>query len=97
VQAGDVTRLTRIPGVGRKTAERMTLELRDRLPAVDAGAAAVAASDAGSGLRDDVASALVNLGYARPQAEKALDALAKEAAGLGFEELLRRTLRHLSR
>jgi Holliday junction DNA helicase RuvA len=96
VQQGDVTRLTRIPGVGRKTEERMTLELRDRLPAVDVAAPAViAAPDEGS--RADVISALVNLGYPRPQADKALDALSRDADGLSFEELLRRALRHLSR
>lgn len=96
VQQGDVTRLTRIPGVGRKTAERMTLELRDRLPAV--GVAAPASSTTpDDGLRADVISALVNLGYARPQADKALETLLKDADGLGFEDLLRRALRHLSR
>jgi Holliday junction DNA helicase RuvA len=96
VEQGDVTRLTRIPGVGRKTAERMTLELRDRLPKVDEAAApAPAAADGGS--RGDVASALVNLGYQRVAADKALDAVIADTPGLAFEDLLRRALRHLSR
>jgi Holliday junction DNA helicase RuvA len=95
VEQGDVTRLTRIPGVGRKTAERMTLELRDRLPKVDA-AAPVPAREA-DGPRVDVASALVNLGYQRPAADKAVEAALKDAPAAGFEDLLRRALRHLSR
>jgi Holliday junction DNA helicase RuvA len=97
VQAGDVTRLTRIPGVGRKTAERMTLELRDRLPAAGAAEAPVDEPRPGSGQREDVASVLVNLGYPRPQADKALDAVLKEDRDPGFDDLLRRSLRHLSR
>jgi Holliday junction DNA helicase RuvA len=95
VEQGDVSRLTRIPGVGRKTAERMTLELRDRLPKVEAEAPAPEA--AAEGPRGDVASALVNLGYQRPAVDKALEAVVKDAPGLGFEDLLRRALRHLSR
>jgi Holliday junction DNA helicase RuvA len=95
VEQGDVTRLTRIPGVGRKTAERMTLELRDRLPKLD-DAAPVPAAGA-DGPRGDVASALVNLGYQRPAADKAVDAALKDAPAAGFEDLLRRALRHLSR
>ena len=96
VEQGDVTRLTRIPGVGRKTAERMTLELRDRLPKLDAGAAP-AAPAAEAGPRGDVASALVNLGYQRVAADKALDAVLADTPGLDFEALLRRALRQLSR
>jgi Holliday junction DNA helicase RuvA len=96
VEQGDVTRLTRIPGVGRKTAERMTLELRDRLPKIDAAApAATAASD---GSRGDVVSALVNLGYPPAAVDKAVDAVIKDApADVSFEDLLRRALRQLSR
>ena len=95
VEQGDVTRLTRIPGVGRKTAERMTLELRDRLPKVDAAVLAPAAGT--DGPRGDVASALVNLGYQRPAADKAVESALKDAPAAGFEDLLRRALRHLSR
>ena len=96
VEQGDVTRLTRIPGVGRKTAERMTLELRDRLPKVDA--AAPAAVTAPGSPRGDVVSALVNLGYQASAVDKALDAVMKDAtAEATFEDLLRRALRHLAR
>jgi Holliday junction DNA helicase RuvA len=96
VEQGDVSRLTRIPGVGRKTAERMTLELRDRLPKTDAAAPAPAAAP--DGPRGDVVSALVNLGYQPAAVDKALDAVSKDApAGVSFEDLLRRALRHLSR
>jgi holliday junction DNA helicase RuvA len=95
VEQGDVTRLTRIPGVGRKTAERMTLELRDRLPKIDeASAASTPALDATGG---DVVSALVNLGYQRAAADKAVEAAVAETPGLGFDDLLRRALRYLSR
>ena len=98
VQQADAARLTSIPGVGRKTAERITLELRDRLPAIEPAAAATTPSTPGSGLRDDVISALVNLGYQRPAIEKAIDAALKgRAEPPPFEELLRQALRHLSR
>jgi Holliday junction DNA helicase RuvA len=96
----DVARLTRIPGVGRKTAERITLELRDRLPAIaelpTAGGAIVEESH--GSVRDDVISALVNLGYQRPAVEKAVERVLKASdAPDGFEETLRQALRHLSR
>jgi Holliday junction DNA helicase RuvA len=100
VQQTDVARLTRIPGVGRKTAERITLELRDRLPAIaelpTAGGAIVEESH--GSVRDDVISALVNLGYQRPAVEKAVERVLKSSdAPDGFEEALRQALRHLSR
>jgi Holliday junction DNA helicase RuvA len=94
----DVTRLTRIPGVGKKTAERIVLELRDRLPkaleAVATGAPAPAAADT---LRDDLTSALANLGYHRPAIEQALDRLLADSAAARFEDLLRAALKDLSR
>jgi Holliday junction DNA helicase RuvA len=96
VQGGDIVRLTRIPGVGRKTAERMTLELRDRLPKLDTAAPAPTAVPAGP--RGDVVSALVNLGYQAAAVDKAVDAVVKDApADASFEDLLRRALRQLSR
>ena len=103
VLQGDAARLTSIPGVGRKTAERMTLELRDRMPAIDPTLAVAVSepSTPASGLRDDVMSALVNLGYQRPAVEKAVGAAAKAAGpgaeSLAFEDWLRQSLRHLSR
>jgi Holliday junction DNA helicase RuvA len=100
VQQTDVARLTRIPGVGRKTAERITLELRDRLPAIaelPAAGGAIVEESHGS-VRDDVISALVNLGYQRPAVEKAVERALKTSDGPGgFEEALRQALRQLSR
>ena len=94
VRGQDVARLTRIPGVGKKTAERIGLELKDKLPsAPSAGDAAVAGGD----LRDDVISALVNLGYQRASAEKAVDAELKKSPDAPFENLLRGALRGLMR
>ena len=72
VRTQDVARLTGIPGVGKKTAERIGLELKDRLPSsLQALEPAPAASTPGDQLRDDLLSALINLGYQRPVAEKA--------------------------
>ena len=98
VQQADAARLTRIPGVGRKTAERITLELRDRLPAIaHAEAAAGAVDDTHASLRDDVISALVNLGYHRPLADKAVDAAVRALPDAGFERMLKHALRELAR
>jgi Holliday junction DNA helicase RuvA len=98
VQRADVVRLTRVPGVGRKTAERIVLELKDRLAqlVVPAGAASAVASPADR-LRDDLLSALQNLGYHRPLAEKAVDAALKSSGDAGFEQALRAALRELMR
>jgi Holliday junction DNA helicase RuvA len=95
IQSADVARLTSIPGVGKKTAERILLELKDRLPratAVEETGDRVPAS-----LRDDVLSALVNLGYHRPLAERAVDAAVKSVPGGDFERTLRHALRELAR
>jgi Holliday junction DNA helicase RuvA len=97
IQRGDLTRLTAIPGVGKKTSERIVLELKDRLPkaqtvpaAPEAGAVPV--------LRDDLVSALINLGYHRPLAEKAVDAaLTVAGRDAGFERTLKQALRELAK
>lgn len=96
LKASDVARLTRIPGVGKKTAERLVLELKDKMPALlpVPEAAATAASPASP--REDLLSALVHLGYSRPEAERGVDRALKEDGGGRFEDLLRRTLRTLS-
>jgi Holliday junction DNA helicase RuvA len=87
--------LTRIPGVGRKTAERIIVELRDKMePLVVQGAAAPTSR---SGLDDDVVSALLNLGYDRRAAEKAVEDAQRAAANGGFEALLRASLQQLTR
>jgi Holliday junction DNA helicase RuvA len=98
IQRADVARLTRIPGIGKKTAERIVLELKDRLGDVttpETNAAGQPAS--GDQMRDDVISALENLGYHRPLAEKAADAVrARDGAAL-FEDVLKGALRELMR
>ena len=101
IERGDVARLTAIPGVGKKTAERILLELKDRLPRaqmaaqIDVGVPPEAAT-----LRDDLLSALVNLGYHRPLAEKAVDAATKKigsTSDAGFEYTLKQALRELAK
>ena len=91
IRTQDVARLTRIPGVGKKTAERIGLELKDRMPA--AAAPGDQHEAGGGGLRDDLLSALANLGYQRAAAEKAVEAALKKAPGASFEEALRDVLR----
>jgi len=91
----DVARLTRIPGVGRKTAERLVVELRDRLP--DTGEAGAGAPPRpGDELRDDLLSALSNLGYQPAAAEKAVDKVLARADSGEFETVLRDVLRALA-
>lgn len=95
VQRGDVTRLTAIPGVGKKTAERIALELKDRLARL--APAAEVETPGSAGMRDDLLSALLNLGYHRPAAEKAIDAALANGPEASFESVLRDALRRLSR
>lgn len=96
IRGHDVARLTRIPGVGKKTAERIGLELKDRLP--QAGAAADApAGGTESDVRADLLSALTNLGYKGAIADKAVDAAVKNAPDAPFEHLLRDILRSMIR
>ncbi len=96
VRGNDLARLTRIPGVGKKTAERMIIDLRDRLPE-DASAPAEAAPSESGGVRDDILSALTNLGYQRHAVEKTVDAVIRRAPASEFEPLLREVLREMSR
>lgn len=96
IRTADVARLTRIPGVGRKTAERIALELKDKLQAVapddEADGMARPVDD---GLRGDVISALLNLGYNRPPAERAVSAALERGPG-DFDATLRQALRELA-
>lgn len=94
IRGNDVAKLTRIPGIGKKTAERMVLELRDKLP--EPGKAAPAAAVM-SAVEEDVLSALLNLGYQRAAAEKALAAAAKEGGSKSFDQLFRLVLGRLSK
>jgi Holliday junction DNA helicase RuvA len=100
IRGNDVARLTRIPGIGKKTAERMVLELRDKLPPV-AGTSAPSVP-AMSAVEEDVLSALVNLGYQRAAAEKVLASVVKNGVGKGekagsFDAMFREALASLSK
>ena len=97
IRTANVARLTGIPGIGKKTAERIGLELKDKMGSVlPAEAAASPAAAATETLRTDVLSALINLGYHRPLAERAADAALKRDAST-FEETLKHALRALSK
>jgi Holliday junction DNA helicase RuvA len=97
VQRADVARLTGIPGIGKKTAERIVLELKDRLTQLAAPAVVGAPSaSAGDRLRADLLSALQNLGYHRQQVDKVINSVTS-AADVTFEQALRSALRELMR
>lgn len=99
VRAGDVGRLTLIPGIGKKTAERIGLELKDRLTEQLAAelAAEPGASPGEPTLRADVVSALLNLGYHRAPAEKAVEAALKGTDQQSFEGVLKRALQRMGK
>lgn len=98
IQRGDVTRLTRIPGVGKKTAERIVIELRDRLPKALESAETIAPADSEHAMRDDLISALTNLGYQQQAVDKVLDkVLGHSGVVPAFEVALRSALKELSR
>jgi holliday junction DNA helicase RuvA len=95
IRGNDIARLTRIPGIGRKTAERMVLELRDKLPPQTVGQEA--APPAMSAVEEDVLSALLNLGYQRAAAEKSLSGAMKAGHSDSFDLLFREALAGLSK
>ena len=106
IRTNNLARLTAIPGLGRKTAERLVIELRDKMTALSSPALeetiAAAATAGGAAptedtLREDALSALVNLGYAKPAAEKAIAQAMHEGGDLSVELILRRSLRALSK
>src|SRR6266702_1998628 len=104
IRAGDLVRLIRIPGVGRKTAERIVVELRDKLAAMEPPQPERVPAAGRTQLESDVVSALLNLGYDRRAAEKALQEVSANGGNARpganametFEALLRATLQHLS-
>jgi len=98
IRGGAVERLVRIPGIGKKTAERIGLELKDRLPLATT-AASGRPEDAAPGdeMRADLMSALTNLGYKGPVAERAVDSALKKTPGAPFEDVLRDILRGMTR
>lgn len=100
IQKGNVEKLIHIPGVGRKTAERLILELKDKLSHLvieEAAARQEAAPVAETTAEEDVLSALTNLGYVRLAAENALREARVDSPNGSFEQLLRGSLRVLAR
>lgn len=103
IRNGDLVRLTRLPGVGKKTGERIILELRDKMaslvsPEMEAAAQKTSVTGGSSAnLREDVLSALVNLGYQKPAAEKALKAAIAEHGEASVQVLIRRSLQQLAK
>ena len=104
IRTNNYARLTSIPGVGRKTAERLVIELRDKMAAlsspaleerIEAGGGAAAQSE--DALREDTLAALLQLGFPKPAAEKAITGAMQEGGDLSVETLLRRSLRQLSK
>lgn len=98
IRSGNITKLTSIPGVGKKTAERLIVELRDKVTSIETGgkpSIEMAISD--NAVVDDALSALVNLGYQRTAAEKALQQAMKEGAELSVQKLLRASLQILAK
>lgn len=106
IRTGNLARLTSIPGVGKKTAERLVIELRDKIttlssPALEeelaaqpGGAHAAPTEDA---VRDDALSALLNFGYQKAAAEKAINTAVQEGGEISVEAVLRRSLRLLAK
>jgi len=93
----DISTLSAIPGVGRKTAERLALELKDKLSELNLQPGTVTTDTTpGNGLKDDAVSALVNLGYKKAAAEQALKKVWRDEAKPSLEELIRDSLNSLS-
>lgn len=102
IRDNNIARLTAIPGVGKKTAERLVVELKDKVKTIDKAAAKGSPSHSGdestpSGAIEDAVSALVNLGYQRQAAEKAVNKSAQEGTELEVQKLLRRALQLLAK
>ena len=106
IRTNNLARLVAIPGVGRKTAERLVVDLRDRIAALSspaleeeiaAKAAAVGAPTSEDSMRNDALSALTNLGYQKSAAEKAVGKAVDEGGELSVEVILRRSLRSLAK
>jgi Holliday junction DNA helicase RuvA len=93
IRGGDHATLTRIPGIGKKTAERVVLELKDKLDDLVGSAPVGERKPSLGATAEDVLSALVNLGYPRPVAQKAVESAAKDAGDAGdFERLFRASM-----
>jgi len=102
IRGNNLARLNTIPGVGKKTAERIVIELRDKVAKLSAIAGEELKSEGiaaptGNEVFDDAVSALTNLGYQRAAAEKALNQAAQEGAEMSVQKLLRRSLQLLAK
>ena len=105
IRTNNLVRLVAIPGVGRKTAERLVVDLRDKIAALSspaleeefARAAASGTPASTDAMRDDAMSALSNLGYQKAAAEKAVKHAIDEGGELSVEVILRRSLRSLAK
>ncbi|PIR00377.1 MAG: Holliday junction branch migration protein RuvA [Nitrospinae bacterium CG11_big_fil_rev_8_21_14_0_20_45_15] len=97
IQNNDIARLNKIPGVGRKTAERLIIEIRDKLPKLEATPQSHVEHWEGNAIMDDALSALVNLGYKKNEAERALKLLSgKDKETPALEVLIKESLNLLS-
>ena len=102
IRTDNLAKLTAIPGVGRKTAERLVIELRDKVAELASGVSAdvsmaAGAAIGGEGVFDDALSALVNLGYKKDAGEKALQQAIKDGTELNVQKLLRAALQRLAK
>jgi Holliday junction DNA helicase RuvA len=97
IRSADIGRLTGIPGIGKKTAERIGLELKDKMAALQTSEPVSAPAPTADTQRSDVLSALVNLGYHRPLAERAVDAALTASSAGSFESTLKHALRELAK
>ncbi|HZS10210.1 MAG TPA: Holliday junction branch migration protein RuvA [Blastocatellia bacterium] len=101
IRTNDLARLVAIPGVGKKTAERLVVELRDKLAPLSSPELEeqfqVGAAAAPGAVRDDLVSALINLGYQKAAAEKAITTTLREMPEAKFEAVLKQSLRKLAR
>ena len=95
IAKGNLSALTAIPGVGKKTAERLVVELRDKIGKLDSGAMSRAGTDDGSELRQEALLALTSLGYNRQQAEKAIRQVLQDTTGekISLQDLIKKALR----
>lgn len=103
IRSNNLVRLNSIPGIGKKTAERIVIELRDKVNTISANVAEISQTSetptisSGNDVYDDAVSALVNLGYQRNAAEKALNQAMQEGTEMSVQKLLRRSLQLLAK
>ncbi len=103
IRSNNLLRLNSIPGIGKKTAERIVIELRDKINTISAGVvetsqnSTTTTTSSGNEVYDDAVSALTNLGYQRQAAEKALNQAMQEGTEMSVQKLLRRSLQLLAK